>query len=409
AATAAPAADLFDRFLGTLAGWVNRAPQVVFLLFLVASLAAGYGASQLKIETNTIQDLPEDYPIRVAFEQVDRRMGGSMSIELVVDSGRENGIKDLAFLQAVDRLQDFLSKHPRVVQTSSVLDQIKQMNRAVHDDDPAYDRLPDSTAQVAEYLLLYETGGGDQLDQFVSFPYDRLRIQARTRALTFASTQDLQREISEFLAQESLGIRVEPTGSLSLMSALGDYLRIGQGQSFLWAFLAITVIMVLALRSVKLGLLAMVPNVLPVLFATGFMGLMGFQLNMVGLVLAPMILGVAVDDTVHFFLRYRRNFDGSGSYRQAYVDTIRTVGRPLLFTTLVLMIGFLGFTVSIFDGPRNFAWSSLVAFGSALLAEFLLAPVLLAWLKPLGPERANAAAAASVPPQDLTTPLGGTA
>lgn len=395
--------DVFDRLLNGLAQRVVRSPSVVFCGFVLVTLAAAFGASQLKIETNTIQDLPEDYPLRVAFEQVDQRMGGSMSIELVVDAGRENGIKDRAFLQAVERLQTFLAGHPKIVQASSVLDQIKQMNRAVHGDDPAYDRLPETTQQIAEYLLLYETGGGDQLDQFVSFPYDRLRIQARTRSLTFSSIQALEQDIAAFIDSEDVALTVQPTGSLSLMSALGDYIKVGQGQSFAWAFAAIALIMILSLKSVKLGLLAMVPNVLPVLYATGFMGLMGFQLNMIGLVLAPMILGVAVDDTVHFFLRYRRSFDALGNYTQAYLETIRTVGRPLLFTTLVLMLGFLGFTATIFDGPRNFAWSSLVAFASALLAELLLAPVLLAWLKPLGPEQAAVAATVDT---DQNEPVG---
>jgi len=379
--------DIFDRLLGGITSFVVRVPWLIAIVFMGVVAASTYGFMLLKIETNTIQDLPEDYPMRVAFEYVDRQMGGSMSLELIAETGREGGIKNLDVIRDIEKLQTFLDGHPLVTQTSSVVDQIKQMHRAVHENRPEYFRLPDSSNQIAEYLLLYESGGGRQLEKYVSFTYDAARIQARTKSMTLARVLELESDVEDFVANNITHADIQATGTLSLMSALGDHVRVGQAQSFALAFCAIALIMVLTLRSIPLGFIAMIPNVLPVLIALGAMGLVGAQLNMVALVLAPMILGVAVDDTVHFFVRYRRYFDAFGNYEAAYRETMRTVGRPLLFTTLVLLAGFGGFSLSIFDGPRNFAWASGVAFSSALLAEFLLAPVLLQWLKPLGPDR----------------------
>ncbi len=380
--------DIFDHFLGAITFLTLRAPVPIAILFAVGTGAALYGVSIVEIESNTIQDLPEDYPMRVAFEYVDEQMGGSMSLELVVETGEADGIKNISVMRDIERLQAYLESHRFVTQTSSVVDQIKQMHRAVYENKEDYYRLPEKSSQVAEYLLLYESGGGSQLEKYVSFTYDAARVQARTKSLTLAQVQELERDVERFVAENIESAEVKTTGTLSLMSGLGDLIKVGQGQSFTLAFFAIALIMVITLRSIKLGLIAMVPNVLPVFFALGAMGWLGFQLNMIGLVLAPMILGVAVDDTVHFFVRYRRYFDQFGSYETAYRETMRTVGRPLLFTTMVLVLGFMGFTYTVFDGPRNFAMSSGIAFSSALFAEFLLAPVLLRWLKPLGPETA---------------------
>ncbi len=388
---AEPKRDVFDGLLSLLTAFTLRVPVLIAFVFALAIGAAFYGFSIVKIETNTIQDLPEDYPMRVAFEYVDQQMGGSMSLELVAETGKEGGIKDIAVMRDLEALQAFLETHAYVTQTSSVVDQIKQMHRAVYENNPDYYRLPEKSSQIAEYLLLYESGGGSQLEKYVSFAYDSARIQARTKSITLAEVQQLEADVEAFVAANISSADIKTTGTLSLMSGLGELIKVGQGQSFALAFIAIALIMVITLRSISLGLIAMVPNVLPVLFALGAMGLLGFQLNMVGLVLAPMILGVAVDDTVHFFVRYRRYFDQFGSYETAYRETMRTVGRPLLFTTMVLILGFMGFTFTIYDGPRNFAISSSIAFTSALLAEFLLAPVLLRWLKPLGRERTSIA------------------
>ncbi|MEM9620494.1 MAG: MMPL family transporter [Pseudomonadota bacterium] len=381
-------ADLFDRILTRTGETVLSNPGKIALLFLVLTVAALVGMSRLVIETNTIQDLPKDNPLRVAFNYVDNKMGGSMSIELVVDSGRPDGIKDISLLRSVERLQQFLETQPEVTQTTSVLDQLKQMHRAVHENDPEYYQLPQRSAQVAEYLLLYESGGGRQLDRYVSFTYDQLRVQARTRSIAMRDVERLQSAVREFVKDEfATDIEVYDTGTLSMFSRIADLIAKGQLQSFTLAFIAIAIVMIITLRSFALGAIAMIPNVLPVVFALGAMGWAGAQLNMIGMVLAPMILGVAVDDTVHFFVRYRRYFVATRNYRAAYLQTLRTVGRPLLFTTLVLIVGFSGFLLSIFAGPRNFAWASMLAFSTALLAEFLLVPVLLGWLKPLGRER----------------------
>lgn len=376
--------DIFDRFLLLITDKVLSHPRLIGGVFIILISVSLYGLTLLKIETNTIQDLPHDDPVRMSFEYVDEHMGGSMSMELVIKTGVENGVKKLAFMQTVEKLQNYLDQHPLVNQTTSIIDQLKQMHRAVHENSPDYFRLPDSDAQIAEYLLLYETGGGRQLEQYVSFTYERTRLQIRTRALSFGQVRLLENEIKHYVENELPQLSVTTTGTLPMFRALADHIANGQAQSFVFAFCAILLIMTLVLKSIKFGLIAMLPNVLPVVFALGAMGLAGAEVNMVILVLAPMVLGVAVDDTIHFFVRYKNHFTRYKNYERAYRETMLTVGRPLLFTSLVLVAGFTGFMASDFKGPQSFSWGASLAFCSALLTDFMLAPILFGWLKPLG-------------------------
>jgi len=375
--------DIFDRLLQLITHIVIRFPRVIGGLFICITSLSLYGMTFLTIESNAIKDLPVEDPIRQAFEFVDTQMGGSMGIELLVKTGKTDGIKNSDLISSIEKLQQFLDQHPLVVETSSIVDQLKQMHRAVHENKPEYYRLPETDSQIAEYLLLYETGGGKELDQFVSFTYDVARVQIRTKSLGILQVEHLEKDINTYLSNNWQHGEVLTTGTLSLFRALGQHIATGQAKSFLFAFMAILIIMSLVLRSIRLGLIAMVPNVFPIIVALGTMGAVGADLNMTMLILAPMILGVAVDDSIHFFMRYRDYFNTSPDYKKAYQHTMKTVGRPLLFTTLILIMGFMGFLFSDFQGPKVFAFVSGLAFLSALLADFMFVPVLLLWFKPL--------------------------
>lgn len=395
--------DIFARLLAGMANFSMRYPVVILVGFTISGAASIYGITQLRIETNTIQELPESHPVRVSYKLVDDTLGGAMSMEIIVDSGKPDGIKDMAFMQQMEDLQSYLQGHSMVQRTLSIVDQLKETNRALHNNDPAYYRLPISSNQVAEYLLLYESGGGGKLEQYVSFTYDVARIQVHTNTLTLTQTEILEADIDAYLTKSGSNLNVQPTGVITMFARLGELIAKGQAESSAFALVVVSIIMMVMLRSVPLGLIAMIPNVLPVFFALGAMGLYSGKFSTIGVVIAPMILGVAVDDTVHFFVRYKRYFDKLGSYDRAYKETMRTVGRPLLFTTIVLLSGFAGFSIALFESVRMFAWAIYVAFLTALLADFLLAAVLLKWIRPLGPsveERAATAAAKEAAAQE---------
>ena len=168
---------------------------------------------------------------------------------------------------------------------------------------------------------------------------------------------------------------------------MSDHVSQGQKRSFMLAFLAITCMMIIVLRSFKLGLISMIPNVFPVLISLGLMGLLGIYMSIPLMIFSPIIIGVAVDDTIHFFMRYRREFNRTGTYEGALKATLSTVGRPIMFTTMMLVLGFSVFGLSDMYNVTQFGLLAAFAFFWALLADFFLAPAMLLLFKPLGEER----------------------
>ena len=380
--------DLFDRILGWIALINIKHPRAIFGIFLVLTLLSAGGYLLVKVESNTIKMFSKKLPVRQAFDYVDSHMGGSMSVEIMADTGKKDGVKDPAFLRQLDSLQDYINKHPLSMKTMSVLDLLKKMNQALHENRPEYYTLPETKEQTSEYMFLYETAGGGELDKQVSFNYDIARLTARTKSL---DTRDIKIFISDItgFAKEHLdpSIKIEYTGMIPMVNAMSELITSGQIKSFGCAFVAIALMMIIVLRSFKLGLISMVPNLFPVLIAIGFMGYAGIYLSMAVVTFAAIIIGIAVDDTIHFFMRYRREFNRTGTYEGALKATLSTVGRPITFTTITLVAGFSVFAISDISNIGDFGLMAGFAIIWALLADFFLSPAMMLLFKPLGPER----------------------
>ena len=380
--------DLFDRLLARVHWIVTAEPGWVVAFFVILALVSIAGALKVQVESNMAQMLSKKLPLRQAYDFIDERMGGSMSMEIMLDTGKTDGVKEPAFLKKMDALQDFADNHPLVTKTMSVLDVLKKMRRAMHNNDQEFYSVPDTLEAASQYLFMYETSGGDQLDKLVGFDYDIARLTVKTRSLNTADVRCFMRDVEDFsrkIFDDS--VSVEMTGALTWVKALNDKIGEGVKYSFTAVLFAVGALMMIFLRSVKLGLISMIPNVFPVLITLGFMGFAGIYLDMPLMCCSAVIIGVAVDDTIHFFRRYRREFKGLGNYTQALRATLSTVGRPITFTTMTLIFGFGVMTLSDISGWRNFGFLSGFAFLWALLADFFLAPAMMLLFKPLGPEK----------------------
>lgn len=381
--------DLFDRLLKNIHKIVTKRPGSVVGLFIILSLVSIAGVMKIQLESSVVELVSKKVPIRQAYDFIDTRMGGSMSMEIMLDTGKSDGVKDLKFLKNMDELQTYLNKHPMVTKASSVLDVMKKMRRALHNNNPDFYSLPDTSKAASQYLFFYETSGGDQLDKLVSFDYDIARLTVKMPLAGTSEITEFIEDVETFskkIVNES--VNVEITGSMALTKAMNDRMGEGIKSSFLAVLIAITIMMILFLRSVRLGLISMVPNVFPVLITLGFMGFKGILMSMPLMCCSAIIIGVAVDDTIHFFRRFRREFNARRNYDKALYATLATVGRPLTFTTLTLILGFMVMVFSVMQGWSYFGLLSGFAFFWALMADFFFAPALILLTKPLGPEEA---------------------
>jgi hydrophobe/amphiphile efflux-3 (HAE3) family protein len=380
--------DLFDRVLKGITLLNLKYPWAILGIFILLTAFSVFGYRLIEVETNSIEFASTDLPVRQAYDYVDSHMGGSMSMEVMLDTGKKDGIKEIEFLKEMEALQNYIDRHPLTCKTTSVIDTIKKMRRAMHENRMEYYNLPKTTAQAAEYLFLYETSGGEELDKQVSFNYDIAHINARTKSLSSKDVRTFISDIDGFVKKNiDPSIKVEYTGTMPWVKAMSDYVSQGQERSFILAFLAITCMMIIVLHSFKLGLISMIPNVFPVLISLGLMGLLGIYMSLPLMIMSPVIIGVAVDDTIHFFMRYRREFERIGTYEGALKAALSSVGRPIMFTTMTLVAGFSVFGLSDMYNVTQFGLLAAFAFLWALLADFFFAPALMLLLKPLGPER----------------------
>jgi len=381
--------DAFDRWLQWVYRVVVRRPRTIIVFFCSILVLTFWGYTRMKVDTNSSKLIFKRVPLRQTLDLIDERLGVNFSLEYLLNTGKESGIKDPDFMAKLDRLMLLAGEHPLVTKSTSVTTVLKKIRRTLHGNDPAFYALPESRQALAQYLFLYESSGGDTLDRLVGFTYDQARLTLKLKSLSTSET----REISDFMTDRinrlfpGGQVEVITTGDRRHVLALNDILFEGQRNSFIAALSVITLVMIIVLRSFKLGLISMIPNVLPVFATMGFLGLIGLYLDIITISFAAVIIGVAVDDTIHFFTRFKTEFSRSGTYEKALKNTLVSVGRPLTFTTMVLVLGNGVFMFSCLLGFFKLGLLFGFAFLWALTADFFFAPALILALKPLGPER----------------------
>jgi hypothetical protein len=378
-----------ERGLRAVAELTIRRRRAILAVAGLVTVAALIGATRLVADSNFLTDLSTSVPVRGATERVDDVMGGTMSYVYVFDTGSPDGVHEPAVLAEIERLQAEADRHTSVVRkTYSIVDLLKDINQTFHDGDPAWHVLPDSRALVAQYLIVYEMSGGEELFDYVSRDGSRAALALRCKWVNTAAIERVLAEIDAYLAAHPVGhATLARTGIAALWVQLMDYITTSQIRGFLTALLAITGVMCLLFRSVTTGLIAMVPNVVPVAVTLGAMGWVGIPLDYTTVLVAPVAIGIAVDDTMHLMTRLRLEFTRRGDYHEALRVALRDVGRPLVITSVVLVIGFL---VNLFSDtiPQRYFGSLLATtIGLALACDFLLLPALVLTLEPLGPAR----------------------
>lgn len=378
-----------DVFFNGIASIVIKRPRSVVSVFAVLCMVAAFAATQVRIESNNNKLLTEAVPLRKAIDRVDAAMGGSMAVDVLLDTAQADGVKNVQFLREMEKLESYIARHPLVVNTTCVLEPLRKTRGAVYKGDPDMRVLPDTDQAAAEYLFLYEMAGGNQLDRLVSFDSSKARINVRTTSLGTEDGRRLSEDIrTAAMRIMSPDVRVSMSGSIDLTVALTDNVARGQNASFALAMLSICMVMMVAARSFRMGLISMVPNVVPVLMVLGLLGVTGIYMDTVLMSVSAMILGVATDDTIHFFIRLRREFKHSGRYNEALRAALVGVGRPLLFTTITLSLGFAVLSSSVMVGWIKIGLLSGYAFFWALAADLTLFPALFLLIRPFGEEKA---------------------
>ncbi len=365
----------------------------IFAVFLVACLV---GAMRIEVDSNYLKDFWPSSWFYEATVKVDSEMGGTTNVVYLFDAGEDDAIKEPAVLREIDRLQQNANQEDWLVtKTYSIVDIVKDLNQAFHGDDPAYYAIPETRQEIAQYLLLYESSGGEEAEEYVTSDYRRANLELRLKMDRTAAMQELVRDLDASLENPPLEkTEVSLTGIGALWLVLMDYIVSSQIQGLTIAFSVITLFMVLLFRSFKIGLISMVPNLAPVLLALGAMGWTGISLDYNKATIAAIALGISVDDTIHLMTRLHHEFGVHGNYKKALREAMGDVGRALVITSIALVLGFLAMSFSELRSQAFYGILLASALVTALIADFFFMPALVLRFKPFGPEGEGAGRAA---------------
>jgi len=306
---------------------------------------------------------------------------GLYPIEYSVPAAGPGGVSEPEFLTNLENFADFLRAHPSVTHVYSLSDIMKRLNRNMHGDDEAYYRIPADRELSAQYLLLYELSlpYGLDLNDRINVDKSATRVTATVSRATTAETKQFFADVERWMNDNwPAYMRTEPTSAAVMFTYISERNMQNMVAGTILAIVAIAIIMMFALRSVRLGLLSLVPNGLPILTTFGAWALLVGEVGFSVATVASISLGIIVDDTVHLLSKYVRARDERGlSVEDSIRYAFHNVGTAIVVNTIILTAGFLVMTTSAFKMNVDLGLMTVLAIVFALILDFLFLPALL--------------------------------
>ena len=367
--------DLFDRLGRFVVS--NRVTLLWSFGALIVVLVAGI--SRIELKENWLELLDDSYEFRRSTDFISENFTGVESYEYSLDSGRESGITDVEYLRQVDAFAEWYRAQPEVAHVFAITDIIKRLNKNLHGDDPDFYVLPSDSDLAAQYLLLYEFSlpVGRDLNNLIDVERSATRVTVVLKSLSTKEKIALDHRAQAWFRQNAPGLESGATG-VAVVGASSIQRNIeGMLLGTTVAMAIVSLLLLFVFRSVRLGLISLIPNFVPAAMA---MGLWGYAVGEVGVaasVVTAIAFGIIVDDTIHFMTKYVRSRKNGLLPSESVQSAFRSVGRALLVTTVVFGLGFMVFGAS--GMTTNQALGLLVAMTViiALLADFLFLPPLL--------------------------------
>jgi hypothetical protein len=381
-------ADILFEFFGRK---VCRHRRIVAAISAAVMLLQVPGMMNIDVNMDYTKTMGEKIPFVVRLkDMLSGKIGSLYDFNVMVEFEDDDALKDPANMKRIEELEQKLGTlqltkisgdKPRV---QSVTRLVKEMNRTLNADSIEYYKIPDAQDMLTQLLFLYEISDPDALFERMDENYKTTYIHIELAGY------DANKIVEDLDSAESYGAQIFPDAKLSVVGDVVNYAEMngklvgGLLRSFGGSFLIIAIMMILAFGSIKAGLIGMIPNVAPVLLIGGVMGYSGMPLDMITMLVMPMILGIAVDDTIHMNNHIKYGFERTGSYRQALLLSYREIGKTMGMTTFILCAMFFVFIFSPMGALHNVGLLSIVGLGAALIADYTLTTALVYLTKPYG-------------------------
>lgn len=379
-----------DRLLSGLGTWTLKHAKYIAIGFVIIIAVFLVGLTKVRVDMDSFKMMGLKIPyINRIYEITQSKIGSLYSYNIKIEFDEPGVVKDPEILKKFELLDAKIKALELTKRTSSILDILKDMNRTMHSDDEAYYRVPQSQELISQLLLLYEMSGGAEAEKWLDYDYTMLNLMVEVESF---KAKEVESEINYIkgLAKELFpAAKTDMVGVFVQFAVIQNYVVQGQIISFLIALGVIAILMIVVFRSVTAGLIGLIPNLAPVIIVGGFMGYTGIPLDMITMTIVPMLLGISVDDSIHFVNHMKLEITQTGSYNEGILHTFKTVGKALFMTTVILVATFSMYTTSIAQFFVNMGVLVSLGLTSALLADYLITPILIRWSKPFGEEKSS--------------------
>ncbi|WP_324170468.1 efflux RND transporter permease subunit [Sulfurimonas sp.] len=371
-----------DKLLTNIALFSVDHAKTIVSASVIIIIASIFFATKVNFTHDPLSWQPDNSPIKLSTQIVDRELKGSVTMEVIIDTKKENGLYNSELLKKIDlvvRKAEAIQNDKYFVGKGwSVAEVLKEIHRALHENDEAFYAITENNALIPQEFLLFENSGSDDLEDLVDSSFSKARVTFKLPWMEAGQYEELSQEIISLMKSE-LGSDVEitVTGMVPLFQRTLSAAMSSMATSYITAFILIAIMMMILLGSFKIGLTSMIPNVLPIIMALGFMAIVDMPLDMFTMLVGAIVIGLSVDDTVHFFHNFARYHHQGLGTRESVVKTMTGTGRALVATSVVLSLGFFVYMFASLSNLINFG---ILAGGSitiALISNIILGPALL--------------------------------
>lgn len=348
-----------------------------FISLSLITAVAITGIPRIQVNHNPTDSLGEESSVARDIERLNAQFAGLESFSIVIDSGIQDTFLHARYLDELVKVQRFVREMDPALSVTSFADYLLLLNQAFLEDDNA--GMPASNDEIAELMIFLDH---ERVKSYVSEDYSQVRILVRHSVTTTSELRQMLSELRGHLDTHlDRGLSARITGDSVLTLSATNSMIFGQLQSVLLILTFFVLIISFLFTDLRVGLLAAVPNVFPIIVLFGVMGYAEIPLNIGTTMAAAIAIGIAVDDTLHFMLRYNQQLRSSKSQILAMQDTLYEEALPVISTTTALSVGFLVFAQSGFGPVAQFGFLSALVILMALLADFVITPLLLSTLR----------------------------
>lgn len=373
----------WEKLMESSASFAVTKPYLVLIPTVLIIIISGFGATNIRFSFNMIKWFPEEVKVDVYNTILEEKFKSTSSLELIIDTGKENGLFDPIVMSAIESAQkyaeNFKTDDVHIGKTVSIVNSLKLINKTLNNNRSEFYRIPQDKKTIVQEMILFENSGWENLEEIVDSQFSKARITFGVPTVNAVQYVPFGNQIKKEMEQIFKGIaKVSLTGNVDIGARNILGLMKSLSESYLLAFLIIGILMILLLGSIRIGLISMIPNFLPILIALGIMGFFNIPMTMFSVLLGGIALGLAVDDTIHFLHNFKRSFDNNNSIIASVIETVRTTGRALFFTTIVMSIGFASYLMADMNILVHFGIIISTTIILAFLADIIVTPALVA-------------------------------